>query len=529
MVSEPDCNQPGVWTTREDGRLVDSWGRDLSSVYDEPVDDCGHPVLAPIFFMSFMILTTFVSLNIMVAVILYTFFDIEGSPGGAMLDEQRVEKFMEATQSSDVDYDQNGMIEIKMLQDFLVKVKPPLGIGETTVGHQVTTTLEEDWLDFMKGSLVTENGQRKRDVKTGLNYHMMQVAQTRRRLVINGAKDVADADGMGASDPYAIVWWNGREIGRTDTVFETLHPVWEEDYPVDLAENQGTNYLRVEIYDQDNADSDDFLGQVEVALPGGHHDDAFLNRTYRLGRQLGHTLPVKTEGKRRSLMSRFKKSEKSDSVNIGHLGIKGTLTVSLKKEIWIDGDGEAEVDREELLRFCIKRKYGVDVRPPTATEKTGLVASAGRIAGMAFTMPSMRNLNAVAPSAGAGDAMKSDKPSLGKLSAKHITVAGHKRSAEIDQLLKLTPRDHEDEGLTGDKSVAPPSPQPPAPAGASEPGPRKPKVKLEADTTDPPTRAFLDGVDCDDAERSISPDFDDKGGEEAQMALPGATDLVNLN
>lgn len=561
MVSEPDCNQPGAWTRTPDGELVDSWGRALGSVYDEPIDDCGHPILAPIFFLTFMLVTTYVSLNIFVAVILYTFFDIEGSPGAAMLDEKRVEKFMVATQSSDIDYDQNGMIEVSQLKAFLTKVKAPLGIQET-----LAQTLEDEWLDFMKGPKVTENGRKYRAEKAGLHYHMMQVAKTRRRLVLHGAKNVADADGMGASDPYAIIWWNGQEVGKTDTEFETCDPVWEQDYPVDLAENQGTNYLRVEIYDQDNADSDDFLGQVEVALPGGRSDDAFLNRTYKLGRQLGHTLPVKTDGKRRSLFSRCKKTQLSDTVDIGSEGVTGTLTISLKKEIWVDDDGEAEVDREELLRFCIKRKYDVDVRPPQKAEKTGLVASAGRIAGMAFTKPSMRTLNAVTPTDGestAGDdkpAATSLKKSLGQLSAKHIAVAGYKPNSEIEQLLKTTPRDEDDEilnfkariqaeneskprisprtGRVAFSQDAPPAPDttrrdnislPDPPAGGAGPGPRKAKVDIEAGVNDQPTpqsstQAFLDGLDCDcDEVRSISSNGDesDKPQQHGQQALPG--------
>ena len=535
MVSEPDCNQPGVWTTPQDGgKLVDSWGRDLTSVYDEPVDDCGHAILAPIFFMSFMILTTFVSLNIMVAVILYTFFDVEGNPS-PMLDEQRVEKFMEATQSSDVDYDQNGMIEVSQLKEFLTKVKAPLGLEET-----LAQTLEEDWLDFMQGTVVTENGQTKRAEKTGLNYHMMQVAQTRRRLVLHNANGVADADGVGASDPYAIIWWNGRQIGKTDTEFETLNPIWEADYPVDLAENQGTNYLRVEIYDQDNTGSDDFLGQVEVALSGGRENDAFMKRTYRLGRHMGHTLPVQTEGKRRSLFSRCKRAEVSDTVDIGHEGVTGTLTISLKKEIWVDGDGEAEVDREELLRFCIKRKYDVDVRPPAKAEKTGLAASAGRIAGMAFTKPSMRNLNKVAHSS---DESLAAGKNLGRM-------AEYRPESEMDQLLKSSPRDDENmqamsvEQLLRDMqgvpieqdsggmsppqprvnfaADAPPQPQPPADGAGLAPG--KP-TGADAGSRDPPTSAYLDGLDCDEAERSIAPDGD-KRGDEQEAPLPGAAPLV---
>ena len=129
------------------------------------------------------------------------------------------------------------------------------------------------------------------------------MAIVRRRLVIHGANQVAQADELGLSDPYAVVWWNGRKVGSTAPCFETLDPRWDEKFKVDLAENQGANFIRIELYDQDNADRDDFLGQVEVQLPGGRADDAFVERTYKLGRRRVHTMPVKTsmkmEGSRR--------------------------------------------------------------------------------------------------------------------------------------------------------------------------------------------------------------------------------------
>lgn len=84
---------------------MDSWGRDFTGVLAEPPNDCGSPLFAPFYFVSFMVLTTYVSLNIMVAVILHTFFDIEGSPGAELLDDHRVETFMKTTERPDVDYD----------------------------------------------------------------------------------------------------------------------------------------------------------------------------------------------------------------------------------------------------------------------------------------------------------------------------------------------------------------------------------------------------------------------------------------
>ena len=474
--------------------LVDSWGRDLSGTYTEPVDDCGHPIFAPIYFMSFMILATYVSLNIMVAVILYTFFDFEGSPELEMLDEKRVEDFMKATEKSEVDYDQNGMIEVSAVETFLNKVGAPLGIKDT-----LAQTKEDSFVEFMRGRVHYVDGKKKRVENTGLNDHMAEVTKTRRRLWIHGAQGVAQADELGKSDPYAIVWWNGKRLGQTEPVFDTFDPQWEDDYAVDLAPNGGTNYIRIEIYDQDNADKDDFLGQVEVMLPSGRADDAFVDRTYRLGRRKMQTMPVSMEGapKRRfEFLSRCRRAgaEVNDTVDIGEDGVKGSLTISLKKELWVDHDGEAEIDREELLRFCIKRKYGVDVRPTDQESAesglTGMVSTAFGAAGLGSFSPfkrSMHNLRTVVPEDGDGNALGA--AGAGKTRLPPVRVATMDRNA-LEQVLKLTPRDEdEDEDAEGGEALSPvvegasgtPSPPPPD-SSAGSPAPRKPREPLVSPT-----------------------------------------------
>merc|ERR1711871_641055 len=200
-------------------------------------------------------------------------------------------------------------------------------------------------------------------------------------------------------------------------------------------------------------------------------------------------------------------------------------------------------------------KYDVDVRPPAIAEKSGLVASAGRIAGMAFTMPSMRNLNAVTPTAGESTtadkvASESFKKNIAQIGAKRIAVAGYKANSEIEQLVKISPREEDDEALqvlkakvqaetASNPKISEPSaqvgsvnapavpdlarpgemPPPHPPEGGVGPGPRKPKVPTPRTST----LEFLDGLDCDEAERSISPDGDenDKPQQRGQQGLPG--------
>ena len=47
------------------------------------------------------------------------------------------------------------------------------------------------------------------------------------KIRINSAKGLADMDSMsGASDPYAVVKLNGKEIARTKVVKDNANPEW---------------------------------------------------------------------------------------------------------------------------------------------------------------------------------------------------------------------------------------------------------------------------------------------------------------
>jgi|EP01047_Picozoa_sp_COSAG01_P036194 hypothetical protein len=72
MVSPPLCTH---------GAPAEYWAALPQPVITErgaTMSNCGHPFLSPLYFITFMILITYISLNIMVAVILSTFFDLEG-------------------------------------------------------------------------------------------------------------------------------------------------------------------------------------------------------------------------------------------------------------------------------------------------------------------------------------------------------------------------------------------------------------------------------------------------------------------
>ena len=48
---------------------------DCSGTADKPGDDCGSPLAAPLYFLSYMIICTLVTLNLIIAAILHSFFE----------------------------------------------------------------------------------------------------------------------------------------------------------------------------------------------------------------------------------------------------------------------------------------------------------------------------------------------------------------------------------------------------------------------------------------------------------------------
>ncbi|CAM9137499.1 unnamed protein product [Scytosiphon promiscuus] len=107
-----------------------------------------------------------------------------------------------------------------------------------------------------------------------------------RGLWVVGASGLVRADFFGKSDPYAKVFWDGREIGTTAIRHNTLNPAWfaepaagerpraaggaapEEEKPYFWLESTcSTNAcFRVELYDWDAVGAHDFLGGVELGM-----------------------------------------------------------------------------------------------------------------------------------------------------------------------------------------------------------------------------------------------------------------------
>lgn len=100
---------------------------------------------------------------------------------------------------------------------------------------------------------------------------------TKRKLILESASGLKNADTFfgGKSDPYAIISWNGKVLGKTKTIDNTLHPVWNEEFDFDVSEE---GLLRIEVYDHDVFFKDDLLGKVELKLGGRTNSHGMLSR-----------------------------------------------------------------------------------------------------------------------------------------------------------------------------------------------------------------------------------------------------------
>jgi Ca2+-dependent lipid-binding protein len=96
---------------------------------------------------------------------------------------------------------------------------------------------------------------------------------------IHSAKGLARADLFGKSDPFCVLKWNAKEIGRTEVSYKTLDPVWKDEHFEFMASGDAvTSNLVIEVWDMDTTGVGDFLGQVMLRgtdLPGacGRHTE----------------------------------------------------------------------------------------------------------------------------------------------------------------------------------------------------------------------------------------------------------------
>ena len=81
-------------------------------------------------------------------------------------------------------------------------------------------------------------------------------------FVLVSASNIVKADIFGESDAYCKLFVNEEERGTSKVIDNSLNPVWNETFTLDLM--LSTDTVRVEMYDHDTIGAHDFLGQVEL-------------------------------------------------------------------------------------------------------------------------------------------------------------------------------------------------------------------------------------------------------------------------
>ena len=150
------------------------------------------------------------------------------------------------------------------------------------------------------------------------------------RIDVDGANGLRNADGVGdLSDPFVIVKLNGQEICKTNTVQDSLNPIWDFHKEIhitlkDLApiEQWHDCTLDFEVFDEDYDNQHDFLGLIRFT------------------------------GK--NLMSLFESKKKSHTLqnrSEGEMVAKGNITVDVEliekktvKKIIVENDSDSDID-----------------------------------------------------------------------------------------------------------------------------------------------------------------------------------------
>ena len=123
-----------------------------------------------------------------------------------------------------------------------------------------TKNLPSHLQTLVQGSLVLKG--RFLDDDKQLNEDMIKM-----QVRVHSASNLAKADTFGLSDPFVIVRFNDREIGRTEVIDNDLNPVWEnEKFNIFLEKGEDMENATLEFlcYDMDMIGKGDFLGCVEL-------------------------------------------------------------------------------------------------------------------------------------------------------------------------------------------------------------------------------------------------------------------------
>eukprot|EP00741_Cyanophora_paradoxa_P024084 tig00021726_g23259.t1 len=91
------------------------------------------------------------------------------------------------------------------------------------------------------------------------------------RVWLHEGRNMVSKDSNGKSDPYVVVTYGGKELGKSETAKETLDPVWNPpfrvpDFAVQGAAPDPENYFTLTVYDWNRFSKHKYMGQVNVPV-----------------------------------------------------------------------------------------------------------------------------------------------------------------------------------------------------------------------------------------------------------------------
>lgn len=86
------------------------------------------------------------------------------------------------------------------------------------------------------------------------------------RIHIKSAKNLENKDVVGYSDPFVIVYLNGKQVAQTKVINDNLSPVWNEHFEVPF---DTINSLKLEVFDKDVVGKET-LGYIEYSQDQAH-------------------------------------------------------------------------------------------------------------------------------------------------------------------------------------------------------------------------------------------------------------------
>lgn len=116
-------------------------------------------------------------------------------------------------------------------------------------------------------------------IKGSINQEKKKIKMHQVNVRVIEARSLAVSDVTGSSDPFVVVTFDGKKIGKTEVKTKTLNPFWDERF-THICTVNFTEDIRVTVYDKDFI-ANDHLGYVNIPVIY-FRDELWTESWYRL-------------------------------------------------------------------------------------------------------------------------------------------------------------------------------------------------------------------------------------------------------